>query len=754
MVFWWFLGIVAGILCLWAYSTAFLKKPVPPRLRKGLFLLRLLFIIALLYLLTGPRLEREIEQIQMAHLAILLDDSESMNLPTEAPDGPTRLEAAKNLLTPDWMQQFSDKQLTVSLWRTSDLAPVRSVEDFQARAGSSPLGQALSGLSDKFRQTRLAGIVLVSDGQNTEGPSPAEIADSLEAPLFNLGLGPEQAEWQVTIEELIVPEQAFQDEIVPIQTVISQRGEKPADAGPLKLSLRIDGRQVAGQELEFATGQLRMQWPYEHRFEETGPKTIQVIIEPEQGPARPIASEVRRAQWRSESVIQILRKKYQAVILSGRPGWEVKFLRRALEEDPRLEATLLWPKPDGSLAVIRQEKIPGEEIEGSGSETGLEALFENPSIDRLRQSLSSVDLLILSDLRMNSRGSSSPMLRGADIQSIGKWVRAGGKLLILGGPEMFASGGSPFAPFESMLPVRLAEREDYRSVPVFLEVTEWGRRSEALTSLVLAGEKALPPAPTWNELGPAKLGTEVLLTNEEESPLLAWHTYGEGRVMAAGPDSFWKLGLPMTGSRIPEDSPGSSVLDNFWRESGRFLILGDRGSGIRLYTDGSRYERGNTIRIWCRVSGNLQVENPEQRLVVEVKHEEERKSPETLFLDQNPLSPTLYEGSFRPQQTGAYLLKTAMNQITDEKKILVTAPRQEYRRLHQDVAQLQKAAAAGGGAYFALPDAGNIPQAVEYEPVTEKVTRSVFLGSSPWILMLLLLFLSSEWILRKQASLP
>lgn len=746
----WLLSLLVIIGSILAYSTWILKKPVEHRLRKGLTALRIVFLCALVLLLAEPRISRQIRKAKVSYLAILIDDSESMTLPAqgESPQEPTRIERVRSLLSPEQLARFSRQNLSVSLWRASDLSPIADLESLQADAPFTHLGDALQDLGGKFDQAGLKAVLMLSDGQNTGGSAPERVAARLGVPVFTLGLGSEEASWDIAIDELIVPEQAFQGESVPLHVILSQRGGEEEQTLDVRFRVSVEGESIAEETLSLPAGQNRYEWSLERVFSEPGHHQIMVEIEPQMETPERVPLAVREAQRKATADLTILRNRYGIVLLSGRPGWESRYARRAFEEDPRFEVLSLWQKPGGGLTLIETPESRAD-ARDSTLKVLREKLRDAASLDALFENLSGVDLLVLSDLSIRAGGRRPADLNSSRIQALIRWVdQDGGRLILLGGEEMFASGGSVFQELAPLLPVQLARVNDYRTQPVFPRLTDFGQRSEALVTWRQFEPAALGPMVTSHRLGSPRLGAEVLLEDQEGNPLLAWHSFGSGRVMVLATDSFWRYGLPLAERTVTPEQFG-----NFWREKARFLILGRQGGGLRLYTDGQHYYRGEPVRVWAYVDANIQTEESLPRIPVMIQRDGD-EVPERVFLSRNPQAWTLYEGSFRPQQTGHYTLQVEMNQIQDEKRIEVSAPREEYRWLHQNVALLQEVAQVSGGSYLRPEELDRLPSRMNLVPETEIISRSVFVGSLPWVLPLLLAVITAEWILRKRASLP
>lgn len=743
----WLLALAAWGLVFWSYSGRRLQGRLTEGLRRLLWMLRAAFLLALVALMTSPRVQRSFEQPSSAHLAVLVDDSESMNLPlqSDSPSGPTRAQWVESALEEKSIRDLSDRHLSVSLWRTSDLAPLQPGRAHPATASSSPLGEALAGLRNKFQEGRLEAIVLMTDGQNTQGPSPAQIGSQLGVPVYPVGLGSPESGWELAIEELNVPEKAFQDEAVPIQAIIGQRGVSTDATMEIKLTLTLDDRPVTEETLALAPGQTRLIWREERIFTESGQYRVEARIEPHGSDSIRIPLGSVQAQLRKKTNLAILRNRYSVVLFSGSPSWEFKYLRRALEEDPRLDVLALWPKPDGTLAVAAPIGNPPQ----GPMELLITALRRSPDRATLLKSLASVDLLILGDLKTQPLTRQNPSLLREDYQTISDWITArGGNLMLLGGPEMFGSSGPGFEPLRELAPVQFSDSADFSTQPVFLQLTEAGHRSEGLIALRQTGLDSLGPLLTHHRFGPLRMGAEVLLVTRQGAPLIAWQSAGSGRVMALGSSSFWMYGLPLTETRVPP-----VFLGGFWRDLARFLILGRQASGLHLFTDGQKYHRNEPVRVWASISEGLLGEKPPARLPLKLTSPGEQ-SQQTLFLSLRPDIPGHYEGDFRPQQAGTYEMVIEAGSLQETRRIEVLAAQEEYRRLNQNVELLIEVAAKSGGRYLVPEEFSRFADILKYRPRMETVTRSVFLGSLPWVLPLLIALVTIEWVIRKRHSLP
>jgi hypothetical protein len=69
-------------------------------------------------------------------------------------------------------------------------------------------------------------------------------------------------------------------------------------------------------------------------------------------------------------------------------------------------------------------------------------------------------------------------------------------------------------------------------------------------------------------------------------------------------------------------------------------------------------------------------------------------------------------------------------------------------RLNEDV--LKRVAAASGGAYLRVADAGQVPALLAAVAPAPGSPRLEELWHTPWVFMAIVLLLASEWILRRR----
>src|SRR5262249_54028303 len=115
---------------------------------------------------------------------VLVDVSRSMRLSDDG--GPARIERAEAIAR-DLERQLKT-QFRVELYTFGEALARAETNPLAATARRSDLSGALAAVAEPYRNQRLSGIVVVSDGGDTAGRE-AGSADPLPAPVFAVGIG-------------------------------------------------------------------------------------------------------------------------------------------------------------------------------------------------------------------------------------------------------------------------------------------------------------------------------------------------------------------------------------------------------------------------------------------------------------------------------------------------------------------------------------------------------------------------------------
>ncbi|MGE3778975.1 MAG: hypothetical protein AB7F89_17450, partial [Pirellulaceae bacterium] len=230
------LGLALAALVIGIYR---FEPHVPrPGLRALLAGLRVLAVWLLVWMMFGWMWQQH--RTEPADLIIALDDSASMAFTrdnwepqvaaaiqrnvtgaTESP--PSRFDIARRLVVQPhhgWLETLAD-EYRVRLFLVADTVREVRVEDWPELGNLRPdrpasqLGSAVQTILEAQRQRPTAGMILLTDGATTAGPSVSELgalARDRSVPLFPVGIGSQRPVRDLRLADLLADDAAFLDD--------------------------------------------------------------------------------------------------------------------------------------------------------------------------------------------------------------------------------------------------------------------------------------------------------------------------------------------------------------------------------------------------------------------------------------------------------------------------------------------------------------------------------------------------------------
>ncbi len=675
----------------WYYARTL--PPLEKKQRRGLLGLRLLGFICLFLVLAEPILALFLVSKGKPVVAVLVDRSASMqkqNRKKQAEEALEKLTSQKG----DWEYRLLDFGDT--------LADYRSLGSSQATA--TAIGTVLGYVS---QTPHLAGVVVVSDGGNNSGPDPVKTAEKLGVPVYTVAVGQEEKALDLGIEKIGHPPVAFEGTPIKIEFVVSARG-----AGKAKLPLTVAraGKKIAAPLVDFSGD---------------GEQSLEVELTPDSvgtitfSAGLPVlAKEEETKNNRRIFSIRVLKGKLKVLLVSGAPGWNYRYLSEVLAENPRLEAEGLVYGP-GGRPLYSASPLSTRNLDG-------------------------YDLFIFSDFRAGLFSGSDARLAAA--------VRDKGKgALFLLGPEFLSEPLSPV--LEELVPLDFKKRRASGTGPVGnLDLTAEGTAHPTTRLLFDPSEldriwKNLPPLEGVVASGiPSTAGTVLATVPATEEggryPALAAKSFGKGRVLAAAVYPLWKwYFLPL----------GTSTEDTtfawFVNQSAGWLAGSEEEDRFNLATDKLVYQSGEEINF--SASAFDEGHKPFKGLDVQVQI----KGEEELLLYEE--AEGRYAGRKRLIAPGNYEVKAVFNRAGKKAgeartKFVLEELSLEDQAVSFNPTLLEKMATASGGAFYRPEEAGRFVR--DFNPQREELSekKEWELAHQPLFLVGMILFLGTEWYLRRR----
>ncbi|HEX5279825.1 MAG TPA: hypothetical protein VFW28_07080 [Micropepsaceae bacterium] len=477
---------------------------------------RILAFAVIMVALANPLIVRETRQGLSNIVALIVDRSQSMDIGSRKADADKALAAMRDKL----------KTMNVDLRE----GEVRTTADAGDNGGTALFSALNAALSDA-PPDRVAGAIVITDGQVHDAPDPKTF--HLGAPFHVLLTGaPNERDRKLTVVR------ATRFNIVGKDAQITFRvddfGGSPA--ANAQVSVRVDGQDQGKRQVPVGKDST-ISLPITHGGENV------VELEAAPGPAEQTLQNNRAAV-----IVNGVRDRLRVLLVSGEPHAGERVWRNLLKADPSVDLvhfTILRP-PD------KQDSTPINEL----------ALIQFPTRELFAEKLHEFDLVIL------DRYQNRDILPLAYFDNIARYVENGGALLVSAGPE-FADESSIYrTPLAAVLPAEptgevitgafrpLITKAGFahpvtRDLPLVNDALQAaanpppGANPLAVQGIqpVASGGEELPAQPNWGQwfrlIATQRVAGNVVMAGPGNRPLLVLDRVQKGRVAQLLSDQIW-----------------------------------------------------------------------------------------------------------------------------------------------------------------------------------------------------------------------
>ncbi|HUS80831.1 MAG TPA: FixH family protein, partial [Armatimonadota bacterium] len=645
-------------------------------------------------------------------LAVALDVSASM---TQLPlGGPPRYSEALGALRGPLGDALAGAH--VRWWAVG--APAEPLAAPPAEAEGLPDTRLLPALAEVLRLPRgkpLRACLLVSDGADGSGETPARIADALAAygvPVFCLGVGDPGPLPDISVAGLVCPRIVTEGDEFTLQALVDCPGYEDR---PLQAALIEEGGATSRRELPAGREQRRL----EIKLTAGAPGYHRYTLAAEELPG-----EVTHANNRRLVLVRVEPRQARLLLIDGRPRREYAFLRRLLLRYEDIEVVL----------VLR--KAPDQFWLDAGTPRRLPGLSAAGEIERFRGA-------VLSDIEAGALG-------GDFLGRLAAWVRGGGALAMLGGEDSFGAGGYAGTPLAGLLPVRISDGEGLLADPLRASPTGEGELGRALRASGIEGWDRLPLLGGMNAVAGATAGAEVavqaLAGGAPRGPMVATCRAGAGRALAVTVADTYRW---MQSPNASETS--RAAWEALWGAVFGWLLGPRADQPVALELDRDTYQTGAPIR--ARVYVRDEEDQPVTGAVVQVTIEAgEERGTQTA-------EPTgtggLYQALVQAGQPGSWRI-TATAEVggralgEDARGFDVVAASGELARGRARPQVLEAIAQATGGVYMPVERAEELAEVLPLEGETESVREELHPMRTAALLIVFLALAGADWLLRRR----
>lgn len=726
---WWVLLLLAAATAAaaWGFYAGAIV-PLSPRRRAVLVGLRALTLLFLVACLLRPVRVVPPDTASDAVVPVLVDVSRSMRL---ADTGTPRIDVARDLLERH-VRPALDRRFRTELWTFGDaLEPMEAGAAPAADARRSDLSGALRAIRERYRQRRMAAVVVISDGGDTGAEEAAGAADAGAVPVYAIGVGARRPPADVEVTDVSAGEAAHADSSVDITVAAVSRGSTaPFDLRVLENGRPIDLRRVTPE----ADGS-----PVRAVFTVSPPRETPTLYTVE---IPSTAGELVLDNNRRSVLVEPPARRRRVLMVEGAPGFEHSFIKRALAADPGIELD----------SVVRK----GRDARGAATYFVQAAARSAPRLTtgfpQERAALYGYDAVMLANMEADAFSRPQLEMLAAFVDE-----RGGGVLLL--GAKSFVQQGFAGTALEPVLPVGLTDRGNgvmrvaQRAEPgLAVSLTPDGEVHPVMR-IGAAGEgdlekrwRAVPPLAGVAALGALRPGAQALAlvhAADGPRPLVAVQRYGQGRSMVFAGEASWRWRM-----RLPSEDRTHEL---FWRQAVRWVSAAAPDPVTVASLAPMAPGDGAAVAVDVRNEEFAPIADAEVRLTVTRPGGATQEVQARLTDAQTGR----YAGDLRFDQSGVYRISAGASRGGQPlgravRAVLVGGADLEMAdpRLNEEV--LRRLAIASGGGYVAADEAAGLPALLAAAAGQPSAPRLEELWHNAWIFVGVILLLGAEWVLRRR----
>jgi len=493
------------------YSYRRRNPAVEPWKHTLLIVLRMASLALVTLVLLCPGHMTEERNVEKSHIVFLLDRSASMAT-RDLPDNRSRLERAAALLRETRFKRLADYpfahySFNGQTQRHGDTAGLAALSP----EGGTDFKQAVARVDKDVGLNRTAAMVLVTDGIDHSGFKGSDIA----VPVMTVQVGTGLAKVKdLGIEPFTCPDKIGEGEELSLEIPLLLQGYPTEKRIPFRVL--VDGVPVHTATPALTSGRAHTE-TVKVTLARAGVHAIRVECDV-------LPDEVAALNNRRELAVEVVTAKDEIAVYFPVLNNSFRPLLREFMKDEHNTFTAVY-------------RVSGETYRIMGRKP--DNLFQ-AGLPKNADSLKTVTCLILGS-------HNGDLISPAESLVLEQYVNKGGSLICLGGTDSFGKipAGSPL---HRLLPV--VNLED-SCVSGAFRVSPDPAVHDAFTDQVRAiiadnGAAADFTLGSMNQVKGLKASAKVELWAEDETrqPLLAWHTYGRGKVVALLSSAFHQWGTP------------------------------------------------------------------------------------------------------------------------------------------------------------------------------------------------------------------
>ena len=584
---------------------------------------------------------------------------------------------------------------------SESVSALENVQSWDGKGSSTNLGSVISHIISD--QEKLAGATIITDGQINQGLDPSQLIQKVEVPVYTLGIGHSTPLVDLSIQSIDAPTVAIKGEDLRINVIINSTGDMQERVNVIL----YEGKKMLGSRYLQTKGfGSRAQARFMFTPSNLGENEYRVKVST-------VSKEINIENNQQKFFITILKDRYKVALITGSPSFNTSVIKSYIRKYPRVELDHFVRRKNGYL-------------------TALKSFWSRP------YQLIIFDNYPLKELSSKTQRIYSKKI-GAEKSSL---------LWLLGGnvTEKSASSIIPFFHLRIKDQIQTGEK------------TLWYMTTEALSQSIFQGLELNDGLDFWQNFPPIQASYNFESTNDEieaiaynQGPDVPLMFLGEKQgirsAVWASPE-FATIHHRLSGTNY------SKMFPELWTRIFSWLLKtsGDKNLYFRLNKES--YQQGEEILITGTSIGNKNG-SKNQAFITTQNDSLEINSAELRF---NPES-RRWEGNIWAPKPGKYSYEISIQDgsnppVKQNGRFIVEESQIELNEVALNSPLLEDLSMKTNGAYYPWASRSELFNKVLPRERQEKINRSTKFNEESWVLVILIVLLTIEWIIRKRIGLP
>ncbi|MCJ8332170.1 MAG: VWA domain-containing protein [Lentisphaeria bacterium] len=674
-----------------------------------LFIFRSLALLVLIIMLMNPGRIVEDLNLEKSQIVFMIDQSESMK--TRDMDlGKSRLTVAKEFVKTAEMPALSKyPQKYYSFNSKAKSLNKSAIQDLKA-SGGTDLKDALEQVNKDVGFAQTAAIVLLTDGIDHSKFR----ANTISIPVCTVALGTNLKKVKdLSIQRFKYPVKISENEELVLDIPVRLQGYSREQQ--IQMTVTADGKSIAENTFAISPGRTHIE-SVSCVLKDEGVHVVKISL-------KHLQDEVGYLNNERELAIELVKAKneivaYFPILTNGfRP------LLREFQKDPESIFTAVYKLTEGSYNV-RGVKV--------------NTLFSN-GIPKQASQLKNISCFILASHNMD-------MLGVAEAKVLEQYVKNGGSLILLGGKESFG----PLLPGSaiSRLSPIMHLKDSYKAGNFLVSTSDLsGNAFRRQVDDIISDNQINPPLKALNHVKEIKSHAKVALyaRADKRYPLLVWHNYGSGKVLALLSNAFHQWGR----ADIRKEN-----FARFWRQ----LLLfsksrSDEADLLKVVVSKTEFSPEDEITVTA-IARHPDGANESLSLKADIYKDKASDSLHSLDLQSKG---EFYSSELPRLAKGRYVLKVqslAGNKLIRQRYKFLLVGEVFKENLELAVQDEQLANLSSAKHIFAVDEVKRLESELVRAVRKNLIRKERFMiFEEAWIMILLFTLLLTEWFLRRRFNL-